>query len=122
MIVENSGLEGYENTFYAIDPVMKKCGFYPSWDYHKVSYDIKLKEEGHAPDYYVRIPCKVTGTVEHPECELVLQSPITFKHYYPHGLNFDAEIPPALMKKAEKILASLQRKLAALPAMEKHEH
>lgn len=122
MIIENSGLEGIENTFRAIDPVMKKCGFYPAWDYHKVSYDIKLEERGHANDYYVRIPCKVRGTVEHPGCELVLQTPITFKHYYPHGINFDAEVPDYLQKKAKNILASLKRKLDMLPAMEKHEH
>lgn len=121
MLLENSGLEGFEHTFYSIDPIMKKCGFYPAWDYHKVSYDIKLEEKGHAPDFYVRIPCKVEGTVETPYCKLELQTPITFKHYYPHGINFDAEVPKALQKKANDILATLKRKLSELPALEKYD-
>lgn len=120
MVMEDSGLEGYENTFDAIDPVMKKLGFYPSWDYHKIAYDYKLEERGHAPDYYIRIPCKVTGTVEMPDCELEFRAPVLFKHYYPHGINYDAEIPQNLQKKAAALVEKVKERLAELPLPEKY--
>ena len=120
MKMENSGLEGIQNTFSAIDPIMKKLGFYPAWDYHKVSYDIKLEEKGHNPEFYIRIPCKVlTGSVEHPGCEIELQSPEYFKHYYPHGMNFEAEGPQDLQRKAEKIVAQVRKRLTDLPQLQK---
>lgn len=123
MLLENSGVEGIHNTFAAIDRPMKKLGFYPSWDYHKVSYDIKLEENGHAPEFYLRIPCTVvSGSVEHPGCEIELRTPITFKHYYPHGINYDIEPPPELKKKAENLVAQVKKTLSALPEPEKHEH
>ncbi len=121
MIFEDSGVEGIHHLFEKIDPMMKKIGFYPAWDYHKVSYDYKLVDNGHAPDYYLRIPCKVVaGTVEHPGCEIVLETPVTFKHYYPHGMNFDADVPQDLLKKAEQLLSEVKEKLSALPELETH--
>lgn len=112
MIMENSGLEGVQGTFAVLDPALKKLGFYPAWDYHKASYDLKLEERGHNPDYYLRIPCKVlSGIMEQPTCLLEMQQPIYFKHYYPRGIDFEAEIPPNLQKRAEDAIAKFKQNL-----------
>lgn len=117
MILENSGLEGIQNTFGTINQTMKRMGFYPSWDYHKVTFDLKLEEKGVEPEFYLRIPARVVeGSMDSPKCVLELGTPVIALHYYPHGLDYDAPVPEPLKKQTTdrvKRLAALLKEKSA---------
>ncbi|WP_054950254.1 YugN family protein [Numidum massiliense] len=108
MELANSHVENIQATFGTLKPITMKLGFYPSWDYHKVCFDLKLEDNGTDPEFYLRIPAKVVeGSMENPKCVLELMTPVFALHYYPHGLDYEAEVPDYLRKKAEKTVKKL---------------
>jgi hypothetical protein len=106
--------KGVEKEFGPMEKLMKKLGFVRwSWDYHKVTYDLKYTLAG--IDYYLRLSGSVINdkSLENPKALLTLGTPVFARHFYPHGLDNDALVPAELQAQVDEKLAELEKALHA---------
>lgn len=112
MIFTDSNIKGKKEEFKPLDKLMKKLGFVRwTWDIHMVVYDKKYIA-GDAV-YHLRVPGKVVNDkhIEHPKALVQLQSPIFARHFFPHGLDNEAEVPAELSEQIEAKLAEVEKAL-----------
>lgn len=112
MIFTESQIIGIKQEFRQLEKKLKKLGFSRwTWDLDMVIYDKKYHSNG--IDYYLRIPGKVVNekALEHPQAMVELESPIFARHFFPHGLDNDAEIPEDLSESVESKLAEVHKNL-----------
>lgn len=114
MNIANTGLEGKKHDLAFLDEMMEQVGFTRwTWEYHMAIYDYKLEDAKTNSVYYLRVPCQaVSGKLESPYAVLELGEPVMAKHLFPHGLDFDAEIPSTVQHEAEHTLKLLNEKLS----------
>lgn len=112
MIFTDSQIKGIKQEFRQLEKNLKKLGFSRwTWDLDMVIYDLKYHSEG--IDYYLRIPGRVVNEkeLEHPKAMVELESPIFARHFFPRGLDNDAEIPEDLSESIEAKLAEVHKTL-----------
>ena len=112
MIFTDSKIKGKKQEFKPLDKLMKKLGFDRwTWDIHMVVYD-KQYYNGEA-EYHLRVPGKVINDkqIEHPKALVQLQSPIFSRHFFPHGLDNDVEVPEELREQIEAKLEEVRKAL-----------
>ncbi|RKD25515.1 hypothetical protein BEP19_00790 [Ammoniphilus oxalaticus] len=98
-----------------LDHVLKNAGFISdaTWDYDHATYDFKYDDRTTNAVYYLRIRGHVVdGGDLHPEAILQLEEPHIGKHLFPHGIDYQAEIPAAILEAAKKKLSDVKAKLA----------
>lgn len=113
MLIEDAGIKGITKTFGEIEKAMLKTGFVraETWDYTKASFDMKFSNE--ESDFYLRIPAyAVSGVLENPRAEVELDHPVFLRHFFPHGLDPEAEIPEAFQETVTQSLNRLKELLS----------
>lgn len=111
MEIKDTGVAGTEIYLAELDAIMSQVGFVRwAWDYRHATYDYKL--EARETVYYLRIEANVQkGKLEHPDTLLVLGDPFVGKQTFPHGLDYEAPVPEAIMQSVNRKLAMLKEKL-----------
>ncbi|MEF2964568.1 YugN family protein [Paenibacillus sp. M1] len=113
MIVENTGLDGFKSDLAYLDETAEKVGFIRwQWEYYRATYDYKI-ESGN-DEYYLRINTRaVEGKLERPDTVLAIEAVYMGRATFPHGLEYESEIPAAVMSTASRKLAELKQLLEA---------
>jgi hypothetical protein len=113
MIVENTGLKGLQSELKHLDEVMSEVGFVRwQWEYYRATYDYKMVDSNTNDEYFLRINARVTdGKMESPYAVLVLEDVYVGIATFPHGLDYDSEIPKSIMASVNKTLAQLKEQL-----------
>jgi hypothetical protein len=112
MIFEDVKIKGIKKEFGEMEKLMKQLQFVRwTWDYEKVTYEIKYSLDG--VDYYLRLRGTVINNkmLEHPKALLELDHPTFVRHFFPHGLDQNAEVPAGLKEQVEAKLAELEKAL-----------
>ncbi|WNQ13645.1 YugN family protein [Paenibacillus aurantius] len=114
MIIENAGLKGLKSDLAHLDEVTEKLGFFRGqWESYRATYDYKMTDKNGTDEYYLRINSRVeSGKLENPYSILVLTETYIGKTSFPHGLDYDAPIPPSILKEAQDKIAKLKQLLA----------
>jgi len=113
MIVENTGLDGLKSDLAYLDESAEKVGFIRwQWEYYRATYDYKI--EFNNDDYYLRINTRaVEGKLERPDAVLAIEAIYMGRATFPHGLEYESEIPAQVMKTANSKLTELKELLEA---------
>lgn len=114
MILNEAKTKGIKKEFGELEKLMKGLGFVRwSWDYRKATYDYRLSNDG--VDYYLRLRGTVINdkALEHSKALLELETPVFVRHFFPHGLDENAEVPEALKDQVNEKLAELEKALAS---------
>ncbi|HEY4391459.1 MAG TPA: YugN family protein [Paenibacillus sp.] len=113
MIVENTGLDGLKSDLAYLDETAEKVGFIRwQWEYYRATYDYKI--EFNNDDYYLRINTRaVEGKLERPDAVLAIEAVYMGRATFPHGLEYESEIPAQVMKTANSKLTELKELLEA---------
>lgn len=110
MIFTDTKIQGKKQEFKPLEKTMKKLGFDRwTWDLHQVTYDKKYTIAD--VDYYLRIAGKVINEkhLEHPKAMIQLEAPIFARHFFPHGLDNEAEIPEELTEEIKDKLSKVEQ-------------
>ncbi|MGC5327056.1 YugN family protein [Brevibacillus sp. SYSU BS000544] len=111
MVIKDTGIGGKESHLGELDHIMDELGFVRwAWDYNHATYDFKIEDKGSV--FYLRVQADaVKGKLEDPHTLLKLEDPFMGKATFPHGLDYDAQVPPAVVETAKRKLGQLKDKL-----------
>jgi hypothetical protein len=114
MILEDTGLVGLRSPLAQLDETAEKVGFVRwQWEYRRATYDLKLHDRESGDDYFLRFNTRaVEGRLEDPDAVLVIESVYLGKATFPHGLDYEAPIPPSILDAANRNIEQLKRLLA----------
>ncbi len=114
MVIKETGIGNKEVHLAELDHVMDELGFVRwAWDYNHATYDFKFDDKGTI--YYLRVQANaIQGKLEDPHALLKLEEPFMGKHLFPHGLDYDAPIPDAVLESAKRKLSQLKDKLSSI--------
>lgn len=113
MILDQSGIKGIQKNFADMEQILTEAGFIRwAWDYNKAIYDMKFVDEESGIDYYLRIRANtVKGILESPNAVVKLEHPVFARHFFPHGLDYEAAIPENLQSTIDQKLEEIKKKL-----------
>lgn len=113
MIIENADTKGLKSDLRHLDQAMDKLGFVRwQWEYYRATYDAKFEDRASGHDYYLRINTRVvSGKLEDPDAELVLEDAYVGRATFPHGLDYSGEVPGAILQAAQQKLSDLKKAL-----------
>ncbi|GIO38695.1 hypothetical protein J41TS12_35560 [Paenibacillus antibioticophila] len=113
MIVENSGLDGLKSDLAYLDESAEKVGFIRwQWEYYRATYDYKIEFE--QDEYFLRINTRaIEGKLERPDTVLAIEAVYMGRATFPHGLEYESEVPAPVMKTASARLSELKQLLEA---------
>lgn len=111
MVIQDTGIKDMEISLADLDDVMGSIGFVRwAWDYNHATYDFKIVDK--SGTYFLRITADaVEGALEDPEAVLKLDEPFIGKHLFPHGLDYEADMPAAVVDTAKRKVQMLKEKL-----------
>lgn len=112
MFIKDFGFAGQTLTLAKADALFENSGFIRwAWDYDHATYDCKYE---HLNDwYYLRIHAQtVQGALESPNAVLKLEDPFMGKATFPHGVDYEADIPEQILKNAKTKLERIAEELA----------
>lgn len=114
MIIENAGLKGSKSDLAHLDSVTAKLGFVRwQWEYYRATYDLKLEDKASKQDYFLRLNCRaIEGRLESPYAILELDDVYLGRATFPHGLDYESQIPDQIVKTANQKLAELKKQLS----------
>lgn len=98
-----------------LDQVLRNAGFVNdgAWDYYHVTYDYKYEDQATKTVYYLRIRGEVAeGGELDQDAILKLDEPHMGKHLFPHGIDYQAEVPAKIQEAAKKKLSDIKAKLS----------
>ena len=109
MIIEDTGLNGLKSELKVLDEAAGSLGFVRwQWGYYRATYDYE-----HDDDYILRINTRVTeGKLEDPVAVLEITDVYAGKKTFPHGVDYDIELPSNVMKTFRDKLDQLKQKLS----------
>lgn len=113
MFFHDSKTKGIQKDFKELESIMSGLGFYRGcWDYTKATYDLKYTVD--QIDYYLRLRAVVVNDkqLESPKARLQLDVPYFVRHFFPHGLDENAEVPAELTEAVQQKVAELEIALA----------
>lgn len=96
MRFEETGIEGNVINFHVLEQMMDEAGLVRGgqWDWDRTTYDFKFENKNNGEVYYLRIPGEtVKGDIERADADIRLGIPYVGRHFYPHGVEYDVEIP-----------------------------
>ncbi|MNV94172.1 YugN-like family protein [compost metagenome] len=96
-----------------MDESAEKVGFIRwQWEYYRATYDYKI--EFNNEEYFLRINTRaIEGKLERPDTILAIEAVYMGRATFPHGLEYESEIPASVMKTANKKLSELKQLLEA---------
>ena len=114
MIIENTGLEGLNSELSYMDAVMDKLGFVRwQWEYYRATYDHQIADPDGGTAYFLRVNTRVLeGKLESPNAILTTEAVYLGKAVFPHGVDYNADIPNSVLQIANKKLEQLQKELS----------
>lgn len=114
MIIENSGLQGLKSDLAHMDETMESLGFVRwQWEWYRATYDLKIEDKVDLMNYFFRINARVeSGKLENPYAILYLTDSYIGKETFPHGLDYDVQIPTSVMKVVDEKIAKLKQQIA----------
>jgi hypothetical protein len=97
-----------------LNHVMNQAGFDCwAWDYDHATYDYKYEDKKSNHTYYLRVVAHaVQGRLDDNDTTVRLGEAHIGKHLFPHGLDYEAVIPKAIVEAAKQKLNSVKEKLA----------
>lgn len=114
MRFESSGIEGKVIQFSTLEDIMKTLEIIRGgqWDWERVTYDHKFENRSTGAIHYLRVQGEaIKGELEDPDAEIKLKTPILGHHYYPHGIEYDEEMPGFIVNSCNEKLAQLKELL-----------
>lgn len=113
MIIENSGVKGLKSDLAHLDESMEGLGFVRwQWEYTRATYDLKMEDRANQGEYFLRVNTRAeSGKLESPYAILYIEDAYIGKTTFPHGLDYQAPVPDAILKTAKSKLAELKVKL-----------
>ncbi|MBO9609103.1 MAG: hypothetical protein J7639_24315 [Paenibacillaceae bacterium] len=114
MIIENTGIKGMKSDLAHLDESTEKLGFVRwQWEYYRATYDYKYEDRATKSEYYLRVNARVeSGRLEKPDAILYLEDAYIGKTTFPHGLDYNAPIPDAVLSTLKSKLDQLKHALA----------
>src|SRR5690554_2137569 len=110
MKFEETNLENLTIEYEALEEIMNKSGFYPVYDYERVTFDYKIVDQVRDDVYYFRVQgFAIEGEIPSPRCIVKLMKPILGKHYYPHGVEYDEEFPQNIIDKCNNKIEEIKK-------------
>lgn len=112
MKLMDTELEGKVVDLGDLDLIMEELGFNRgAWDYKRATFDYKYMDKSSSIVYYLRIPAElIEGMLEnHSEAALQLKTPYIGRHIYPHGFDYEGEIPNHILNSAKNKLNELNQ-------------
>lgn len=111
--MENSGLDGLKSDLAYLDESAEKVGFIRwQWEYYRATYDYKIEFE--QDEYFLRINTRaIEGKLERPDTVLAIEAVYMGRATFPHGLEYESEVPAQVMKTASARLSELKQLLEA---------
>lgn len=114
MKFEQTELEGLTIDYETLSEIMNHAGFYPVYDYERVTFDYKMVDANNDDTYYFRVQAyAIEGEIPSPHCTVKLMKPILGKHYYPHGVEYDEDFPDKVIKRCEEKINTIKKALQA---------
>ncbi|WP_166238156.1 YugN family protein [Paenibacillus turpanensis] len=115
MILENTGLNGQKTDLHHLDSASSKIGFVRwQWEYYRATYDYKIDDTASGAEYYLRISTRaVEGKLENPDAILRIDDVYLGRATFPHGLDYEGQVPEQVLKIAKMKLAALKDQLAS---------
>lgn len=114
MLFEDSGIEGTVIKFSTLEDIMKSLHIIRGgqWDWERVTYDYKFENRTTGAIYYLRVQgVAIEGEFEKSEAITQLKTPILGHYYYPHGVEYDEEMPEDIVNTSQKLLSQLRELL-----------
>lgn len=113
MIVENTGLNGLQSDLAYLDESAEKVGFIRwQWEYYRATYDYKI--EFNNDEYFLRFNTRVVeGKLERPDTILAIEAVYIGRATFPHGLEYESEVPASVMNTANSKISQLKQLLEA---------
>ncbi len=110
MIFNETGIGGKEFTLGELDHMLHELGFVRwAWDYDHATYDFKYEINGGKDVYYLRITGEAAdGQIEDGDTVLRLFEPYMGKAVFPHGIDYEAEIPQKIVSDANQKISQIQ--------------
>jgi hypothetical protein len=114
VIIENTGLNGLKSDLAHLDEVTTKLGFVRwQWEYYRATYDLKFEDKANNAEYFLRVNARVeVGKLESPYAILFLEEAYIGKTTFPHGLDYSAPIPQAILQASQQKLVQLKQLLS----------
>ncbi|MEK5060257.1 YugN family protein [Paenibacillus shunpengii] len=115
MIFENTGLDGLRSDLAYLDESAEKAGFVRwQWEYYRATYDYKIEDSKSKNEYFLRINTRVIeGKLEKPDTILSVEAVYIGRATFPHGLEYESEIPAPVMSLANEKIKQLKELLEA---------
>lgn len=112
MLIEQTKLKGIKSELAHLDDVSSALGFDRwQWEYYRATYDYRIDHSG--MDYYLRINTRaIEGKLESPHAVLQIEDIYLGKATFPHGLDYQSELPDSVIKEANRVLEDLLKNLA----------
>lgn len=112
MIIEQSGLKGIKSELNHLDEVSSKLGFVRwQWEYYRATYDYRIENDN--DEYFLRVNTRaIDGKLESPHAVLVVEDAYIGITTFPHGLNYEIDVPKHVMSEATNKLQQLQQQLS----------
>ncbi|WP_127531506.1 YugN family protein [Paenibacillus kobensis] len=114
MIIENTGLNGMTSDLGHLDESAEKLGFVRwQWEYTRATYDLKLEDNASRETYFVRFNTRaVEGKLENPNAVLSIEAVYLGRATFPHGLDYESQVPQQILNIANQRLEQLRKLLA----------
>jgi hypothetical protein len=114
VIIENTGLKGLKSELAHLDEVTSNLGFVRwQWEYYRATYDLKIESMMSGEDYFLRVNARVIeGKMESPHAVLTVEDIYIGIATFPHGLDYDSEIPQAVLNTSKQKLSELKKQLS----------
>lgn len=115
MIFENTGLDGIKSDLAYLDESAEKVGFIRwQWEYYRATYDYKIEDAKSNDAYFLRINTRaIEGKLEKPDTILSVEAVYLGRATFPHGLEYESEIPAPVLKVANEKINELKELLEA---------
>lgn len=113
MIIENTGIKGAKSELNHLDDVMDNAEFVRwQWEYNRATYDYQIHDAKNNETYYLRVNARVIeGKLENPFAVLEITDAYVGRATFPHGLDYNSQIPDAILTTANQKLSQLKSKL-----------
>lgn len=114
MIIESPTLKGMKCDLAHLDQTAESLGFVRwQWDYNWATYEFKYEDKANLAEYYLRLNTRAeSGKLESPYAILRIEDAYIGKATFPHGLDYNAPVPEAILKASEHKIREFQKKLS----------